>query len=445
MNKAKADPANHAAEEEVLGGCFNSSIGLDVAMERLRSGHFRVPANQLIFEALRSLYDEGVEPNATIVVDRLERRGLLDSAGGAGRVVSLIAAAPVTSRMGTLCDIVLDLAVSRGLAEAGREITELGVSAPQDVTGAIVKAEELIALAAELRTNDAVLAYFGDVTTDVVAELLERTDSNRPSVGLSSGLDALDEIIVGLKDGALVVVGGRPAMGKTVLACVMARAVAIGADRPVLFVSLEMSKEELTKRVIAAEGKINASRLDRAQITGTEWERLNDVVPRIEGAPLRIYDDPNVTISSIRAQARKLRREMGDLGCIIIDYVQLMVGAGASESRRVEVDQISRGLKILARELDVPVVALAQLNRSVDGRADKRPMLSDLRESGSIEADADVVMFVYRDEVYHRDTEDRDVIEVIVAKNRSGPSGTARCSWQGHHQNISDMGQSRLN
>ena len=275
-----------------------------------------------------------------------------------------------------------------------------------------------------------------DANLDRLEELYERGEA---ITGLPTGYMDLEELLAGLQPGTLNVIGARPAMGKTAFALGIASNAALQSQRPVLFFSLEMGHLELTQRMLCADAKVDSTRLRTGNLSEEDWTKITRSVGRLAEAPIWIDDNPNLTVMEIRAKARRLKSRLGDLGLIVVDYMQLMSGRGSAESRQVEVSEMSRGLKILARELETPIIALSQLSRGLEGRTDKRPMLSDLRESGTIEQDADVVAFLYRDEVYNTESPDIGTAEIIVAKHRNGPTGTVRLAWLSNYTRFANM------
>jgi replicative DNA helicase len=275
-----------------------------------------------------------------------------------------------------------------------------------------------------------------DANLDRLEELYERGEA---ITGLPTGYMDFDELLAGLQPGTLNVIGARPAMGKTAFALGIASNAALQSQRPVLFFSLEMGHLELTQRMLCADAKVDSTRLRTGNLSEDDWPKITRSVGRLAEAPIWIDDNPNLTVMEIRAKARRLKSRLGDLGLIVVDYMQLMSGRGSAESRQVEVSEMSRGLKILARELETPIIALSQLSRGLEGRTDKRPMLSDLRESGSIEQDADVVAFLYRDEVYNAESPDIGTAEIIIAKHRNGPTGTVRLAWLSNYTRFANM------
>ncbi len=318
------------------------------------------------------------------------------------------------------------------------EIAEMGYDVPDDVPKTVDRAESLVFEVAQHRQTDSMsrLHDLLDQTLDSLEALYERGDA---ITGTPTGYTDFDELTAGLQPNALIVVGARPGMGKTSFAMGMAGHAALDAARPVLFFSLEMSRVELSQRLLCSEARIDSTKVRNGRLSEDDWRRISHAIGRLSEAPLWIDDNPNVTVMEIRSKARRLQSQVGPLGMIVVDYIQLMTGRSNAESRQVEVAEISRSLKILARELQVPVVALAQLNRGLEQRADKRPMLSDLRESGSLEQDADVVVFLYRDEHYNPESPDRGTAEVLVAKHRAGPTGMVRLAFLDHYTKFANM------
>jgi replicative DNA helicase len=418
-----------------------SRDAIAAASEIVRAEHFYRPAHGHVFAAIVSLYAVGEPADPVTVADDLARAGLLEAVGGAAAVVGLQANAPAISNAARYARIVEELALARGMIGVANEIAELGYSIPDDVSKAVDLAEAKIFDLARHRSASSTV-----ILRDSLGAALDRLeqlyDQGSAIIGTPTGYVDLDEMLSGLQPNALVVVGARPAMGKTSFALGMAANAALQAQRPVLFFSLEMSNLEITQRLLCSEARVDATRVRNGRLTAQDWEKITHTVGRLADAPVYVDDNPNVSVMEIRSKARKLKSKIGDLGAVFVDYIQLMTGRSGAESRQVEVAEISRGLKILAREIETPVVALAQLNRSLEQRADKRPMLSDLRESGSLEQDADVVLFLYRDEVYNRDSPDQGVAEVIVAKHRSGPTGTVRLAFLGQYTKFVNMARS---
>jgi replicative DNA helicase len=324
------------------------------------------------------------------------------------------------------------------LISVAGEIAEVGYDLPEDVPAAIDRAEAMVYEVAQKRVTDSLVGIepLLSQTLDHIEALYERNES---ITGVPTGYTDLDEMLAGMQPSNLIIVGARPAAGKTSWALGAAAHAALHAHRPVLIFSLEMSHLELTQRLLCAEARVDASRLRTGKLQEPDWPKISHAVGRLGEAPIFIDDNPHLTVTEIRAKARRLKSREGDLGLVVVDYLQLMTGRTSAENRQVEVSEISRGLKILARELECPVVALSQLSRGLEQRADKRPMLADLRESGSLEQDADVVLFIYRDELYNAESADRGTAEIIVAKHRNGPTGNVQLAFVDRYTLFANM------
>jgi replicative DNA helicase len=423
---SRVPPHNLAAEESLLGAMLLSRDAVSTVSElRLNSDDFYKPAHQHIYEAIRVLLAGGQPVDSVTIAEELRRAGLLDAIGGNAVLMELAGATPAVSNAARYAKIVQDNALLRKLIGVAGDITELAFSGPDDISKALDQAETKVFEIAENRVVDSTREL-----SEVIDEIERIQEQGHILTGVPTGFTDLDELLTGLQPSTLSIIGARPSMGKTAFALGVAANVAMETHRPVLFFSLEMGHRELAQRILASEAKVDSSKFRKGDLTPPDWSKINRALGRLE-APMFIDDNPNVTVMEIRAKARRLQARHGQLGLIVIDYLQLMTSGGEAENRQVEVSEISRGLKILARELEVPVVALSQLSRNLEQRADKRPMLSDLRESGSLEQDADIVMFIYRDEVYHPETPDLNVAEIIVAKHRSGPIGTKKLVFLG--------------
>ncbi len=434
----RVPPHNMAAEESLLGAMLLSKDAIADAIEIVDAADFYKPAHQHIFDAITSLYSVGEPADTVTVSEELSRAGLLEGMGGGSFLVSYLTATPAATNAGKYAQIVKEHALLRRLINVGTEIAEVGYSQPDDVIKAIDGAETLVFNLSQGRAADttAEIRDLLDANLDRLEQLYEQGDA---ITGTPTGFLDLDELLSGLQPSSLVVVGARPAMGKTSFALGMVANAALHANRPVLFFSLEMSQLELSQRILCSEARVDATRVRNGKLNEDDWSRISHGVGRLAEAPIWIDDNPNTTVMEIRAKARRLKSRTGDLGLVIVDYLQLMTGRAGAESRQVEVSEISRGLKILARELECPVVALSQLSRGLESRTDKRPMLSDLRESGSIEQDADVVMFLYRDEVYENESPDIGTAEILVAKHRAGPTGMVRLAFLPHFTRFANM------
>jgi replicative DNA helicase len=408
------------------------------AVETLNGDQFYVPAHGYIFDAIASLYGAGEPADPVTVAEELTRANLLEQVGGPQRLLELQMATPAASNAARYATIVEEHALLRRLIGVAGDIVELGYSHPEDVVKTVDEAEAMMFQIAERRVIDSTkpIRELLDANLDRLEELYEKGDA---ITGLPTGYLDFDELLSGLQPSNLVIVGARPSMGKTAFGLGMAANAALEAQRPVLFFSLEMGHLELTQRMLCSDARVDSQRMRSGNLAEDDWPKITRAVGKLGEAPIWIDDNPNLTVMEIRAKARRLKSRLGDLGLIVVDYLQLMSGRGTAENRQVEVSEMSRGLKILARELDTPIVALSQLSRALESRTDKRPMLADLRESGSIEQDADVVAFIYRDEVYNPESPDIGSAEVIVAKHRNGPTGTVRLAWLSNYTRFANM------
>jgi replicative DNA helicase len=437
----RVPPHNIEAEESLLGAMLLSRDAITAAVEgRVEASDYYKPAHTHVHEAIMALYGQGEPVDPVTVAEELRRAELLDAIGGRATLLRIQAATPASANAGHYARIVNELALLRRLIGVAGEIAEMGYETPDDVTETLDRAEAMVFEVAERRVSES-LAAISDSLQSTLDQLESMYGSDTEVVGVESGYHELDTLLLGLQRSNLVIVAARPSMGKTSLALGAAANVAVSVQRPVMFFSMEMGNLELTKRLLAGEARVEAKRLWTGNIPEADWTRLSHAVGRLAEAPLFIDDNPHCTVMEMRAKARRVRARYGDLGLIVVDYIQLMSSSGArqAENRQVEVAELSRGLKILARELDCPVMALSQLNRQLEYRQDKRPMLADLRESGGLEQDADVVCFIYRDEVYNPESDQRGQAEIIVAKHRNGPTGLARLAFNERFTKFDNM------
>jgi len=437
LRAGRVPPHDLQAEESLLGAMLLSRDAISAAVETCRAEDFYRPAHAHIFEAICSLYAQGEPADPVTVADELRRADLLEAAGGAGNLVALQANTPAIANAARYARIVQEHALLRKLIAVASEIAEMGYSLPEDVMATLDKAEAKVFEVAERRVTDSLkpLRELLAASLDHLEALYNRGDA---VTGVPTGYLDLDEQLSGLQPSSLVIVGARPSMGKTSFALGLAAHAAVERRQPVLFFSLEMSHLELTQRLLCSEAKVDSSRMRNGRLMQSDWPKVVAAMGKLGEAPLFIDDNPNLTVMEIRAKARRLKSREG-LGLIVVDYLQLMSNPSSAENRQVEVSEVSRGLKILARELEVPVVALSQLSRALEGRADKRPMLADLRESGSLEQDADVVLFIYRDEVYNKESPDRGTAEIIIAKHRNGPTGSVQLAFLDHYTRFANI------
>ena len=423
-----APPHSAEAEESVIGAVLRSRPAADEAFERLVVEDFYVPAHRTIFSAMRRLYDENQPIDTVTVVDRLHRTGELEAAGGPGFVVGFWDAVPSAANVGYYCGVVEEHSLRRRMLAASNQISELAMNLDSEVDVVLDQAEQTMLAVAERRV-DGGLEVLGNVLAQVL-ERLEQVESEGIDVtGLPTGLVDLDHKLGGLQPSTLVVVAGRPGMGKSALAMNIASHVA-RHHGPVAYFSLEMSPTEIAYRWLGSEARVDSMKL-RSGLGGAGdssrvWSSLVEATSKLYKVPLHA-DEGSRTVTDIRAKCRRLKRKSG-LKLVVVDYMQLMQGR-SRENRQQEIAEISLNLKALARELDVPVIAVSQLNRALEARQDKRPQLGDLRESGAIEQDADVVLMIYRDEYYNKDTRELGIAEIIVAKQRAGPTGVVKTTF----------------
>jgi replicative DNA helicase len=433
----RVPPHNTEAEESLIGAMLLSRDAIGTATEICSAEDFYSPGMAIIFDAIVSLDLRGAPVDPVTVADELGRQGRLEMVGGPGALSSLASMTPALANVERYARIVEEYSLLRKLIGAAAEIAELGYSVPEDVTEAIDQAESMIFKIADRRGADTVRSIYellGE-SMDLLETLYDRSSA---ITGVPTGFHDLDRLLAGLQPSSLVIIGARPAMGKTSLALSMATHAAKVARVPTLVFSLEMSHMEITQRILSAEARVDATHLRTGSLSEVEWHQVQRAVGHLGEAPIFVDDNPHLTVMDVRAKARRLKASE-NLGLVVIDYLQLMSGRHSAENRQVEISEISRGLKILARELSVPVVALSQLSRNLENRSDKRPVLADLRESGSLEQDADVVMFIYRDEVYNPETAERGMAELLISKHRNGPTGAVQLVFHDKFARFANM------
>ena len=437
---SRIPPHNLEAEESLLGAMLLSADAVSAVLDSVDAIDFYKPAHGFIYDAIISLYNRGEPVDAVTVADELRRKDQMEFIGDPSVLVMLQANVPSIVNAVYYAAIVNEHSTLRKLITVAGEISDLAFSVPDDVEAIVDEAEQKVLRVSEARSSETMrpLTELLGPSLDRIQAIAERDGTLS---GLATGYYELDDILVGLQPTSLTIIGARPAMGKTSLALGIIANCGVKLRRPALMFSLEMSHMELTQRILASEARIDAKRMSQGQLQNSDWEKVSRAVTRLSDAPIFIDDNPRLTVMDIRARARRLKKQQGDLGVVLIDYLQLMTGRSRAENRQVEVAEMSRGLKILARELECPVIALSQLSRGLEQRPDKRPMLSDLRESGSLEQDADVVLFLHRPEMYSDNPtpEEQGLAEIIVAKHRSGPTGTARLAWLGNYARFENM------
>jgi len=428
----RVPPHNLDAEVSLLGAMLLSKDAVGAAAERgVTPSDFYKPSHQHIHDAIQSLNVAGEPVDVVTVSDKLQRANLLEGVGGIDYLVDLQNRTPAVSSADRYARIVHETALLRGLISAASEIAEIAYSQPDNIEGALDQAESRIFDVAQNQVTDS-MVRINDLMPQTMTHLENIMERGNPITGVPTGFIDLDEMLSGFQPGTLNIIGARPAMGKSALAMGMAVNVATITDKPVLFFSLEMGRAELSQRILSSEGRVDSTKLRSGRLNDEDWRRIGRAIGRLS-VPLYIDDNSAVTVMEIRAKARRIAAKHGDLGMIVIDYLQLMGGNTSSENRQLEVSEISRNLKILARDFKIPVVALSQLSRGLEQRQDKRPTLSDLRESGALEQDADVVMFLYRPAVYEDDPQSKADAYLNIAKHRAGPIGDVRLVFSANY------------
>lgn len=430
-------PHDDVAEQSVLGGMLLSKDAIADVVESLRASDFYKPAHETIYEAILSLYGHGSPADAITVADELKKRGELTRVGGAAYIHTLIASVPTAANAQYYAEIVKEHAIMRRLIEAGTKIAQLGYANETEVDTLVDQAQAEIYAVTDGNAKEDYVS-FSEALEETINEI--DANSNRPDgvYGVPTDFIEFDELTGGLHGGQMIVIAARPGVGKSTLALDIARSAAIHHQMTTVFFSLEMSRTELAMRILSAEGKISMGRLKKGDLDTEGWTNLATLQGRIDSAPLFIDDSPNMTLMEIRAKCRRLKQR-NDLKLVVLDYLQLMSSGKKVESRQQEVSEFSRSLKLLAKDLDVPVIALSQLNRGSEQRTDKRPMVSDLRESGSIEQDADMVILLHREDMYNPDSERVGEADMIIAKHRGGPTRTIPLAFSGKYSRFNNM------
>jgi len=425
----KLPPQNLDAEQSILGGILLDNNALNHVLEIMGIGDFYSEAHRKIFSAILDLYERN-EPSDLITLSSILRdKGHLEGVGGEVYLASLVDGVPSAANIAYYSKIVKEKAILRGLIGAATDILNKSYDAGSDIDSVLDEAEHAVF---EISENKIKPAFYPikEIVKDTFANIEKLYAKKTLITGISTGFQKIDEYTSGLQNSDLIIVAGRPSMGKTAFAINIAQHVAIEDKVPVAIFSLEMSKEQLALRMLSSDGKVDSQKIRRGFVGEMDWPKLITAANRLSEAPIFIDDTPAISVLEIKAKSRRLKAEKG-LDLIILDYLQLMRGRDTSAPREQEISEISRSLKALAKELDVPVIALSQLNRQVESRTDRRPQLADLRESGAIEQDADVIMFIYRDEVYNKseDNPEKGKAEVIIGKQRNGPVGVAHMTF----------------
>jgi len=435
VQQTKVLPHSIEAEQSVLGALMLDNRAWDKIADRVSEVDFYRQNHRLIFQALLQLAEKNQPFDVLTVSECLKQKQTLDEAGGEVYLFELANNTPSAANIISYADIVREKSVLRQLIQTGTDIADVAYNPEgRDVKELLDVAEQQVFKIAEQRSMNS----NGPVqVSQLLAQATDRIDtlyhSDHALTGLSTGFTDFDEMTSGLQKGDMVIIAGRPSMGKTTFAMNIAEYAAMKADKPTLIFSLEMPSEQLVMRMISSLGRIDQHKVRTGKLSDSDWPRVTSAVSMLGEAKMYIDDTAGLSPMEMRSRARRVARESNGLGLIVVDYLQLMTVPGMKENRAVEVSEISRSLKALAKELDVPVIALSQLNRSLEARTDRRPVMSDLRESGSLEQDADLIIFIYRDEVYHEDTPDKGIAEIIIRKHRNGPIGDFRLTFLGKY------------
>jgi replicative DNA helicase len=440
-NAGRVPPSAIEAEESLIGAMLLSSEAVSIAYETVQPEDFYRPLHGQIFGAIMALTHAGEPIDYVTVQAKLQERGAV--AIELAVLSSLQMNTPSAANAQHYAEIVRDKAQQRRLIAVGGEIVDDSYVATDDVVGLIDEAERKINQIGDNRKIDTVSPLQRLLLSE--ADILEERGETRGQFnGLETGYKSLDLILQGLQPSSMTIIGARPGTGKTAFALGILIHVGAVVKRPALFFSLEMSRQELAERILASTARIDSSKLRTGDLSDADWNRAHEAFGFLQSAQVFIDDNPSLTVMDVRSRARRIKQQQGDLGVVIVDYLQLMSSRGRAENRQVEVSDMSRSLKILARELQCPVIALSQLSRKLEDRADKRPVMSDLRESGSLEQDADVVLFLFRPEQYGEVANDKkSEAEIIVGKNRNGPTRTAHLTWRGEFARFDNVAEAR--
>lgn len=431
-------PQNLEAEQSVLGAVLlDNDVAHDVA-ELLLAEDFYKEIHQKIFESIIKLIEKGEPADLVTLTNELKAKGELERIGGATYLAELVEAVPTAANVLYYTKIVKDKAILRGVIRAATEIATSGYEeGGADVAEFLDRAEKIIFEVSEKRAQNA-LVPIAPIIKQSFIEIERNYEKKQLITGLSSGFRDVDKLTAGFQPSDLIIVAARPAMGKTSLVLNIAENACMKSQVPVAVFSLEMSREQLAIRMLCSGARIDSQKVRTGMLDEDEWQRLTHVAGPLSESPLFIDDTPALSPFEMRARARRLKASKG-LGLVIVDYLQLMTIRGKGDNREREISEISRSLKSMAKELNVPVIALSQLNRAVEGRADKRPQMSDLRESGAIEQDADIIAFIYRDEVYNKESSDRGIAELNIVKHRNGPIGVAKMAFLAEYTRFENL------
>jgi replicative DNA helicase len=433
-DQPKVPPHSNEAEQSVLGALMLDSHAWDKVVDKVSSEDFYYRGHQIIFEAMQKLFTRQHPLDVLTLSEALKDSKQIEEVGGEVYLFELAKNTPSVANVTAYADIVRERSVLRQLIGVANEIADAAFhSKERDPSVLLDEAERKVFAIAQQGSHSAGPQVIGKVLSKAVDRIDFLYHSDSAITGISTGYHDLDEMTAGLQPSDLIIIAGRPSMGKTAFSLNIAEHAAIKQKKPVLVFSMEMPTEQLDIRLISSLCRIDQHKVRTGKLSNDDWPRVSSAVSILSEVPLFVDDSAALNPSELRARARRVAREHGNLGLIVIDYLQLMQVGGSTENRATEISEISRSLKALAKELNVPVIALSQLNRGLEQRTDKRPVMSDLRESGAIEQDADVIMFIYRDEVYNENTPDKGIAEIIIGKQRNGPIGKVRLTFLGKY------------
>lgn len=440
MIEGRIPPQSIEAEQAVLGALLTTNDAFDMVYDVIKQEDFYRDAHRVIYEALTRIIQQNKRADLVLLVEELRKMGKLDDVGGIAYVTNLPNFANGSFNVDKHANVIREKANLRRLIDAGNKIVGMCYSGEGETEDIVNKAESMVLTVSGVSNGDNTFESIGTIVVDTVARISANSEHKGGLTGLSTGFRRLDKITNGLQASDLILIAARPSMGKTAFTLNIAQHVAVKDHKSVAFFSLEMSKEQLVGRILASLSGINSQKLRTGQLQNQDWERITQATIALNDATLYIDDTPGLTVQGMRSKLRRLKADKG-LDLVVVDYIQLMQGRNSqgSDNRQQEISEISRNLKLIARELNVPILALSQLSRSVEARQDKRPVLSDLRESGSLEQDADIVMFLYRDNYYDPETEKGNISEVIIRKHRNGELGNIELMFQGEFARFRDV------
>ena len=442
MELGKVPPQDIEAEQAVIGSMLTDQDAVIAAIEKLKPEDFYREDNKLIYSAILNIYNRAEPIDIITLKAELSSMGKIDAVGGLEYIAKLPEKVPTTANVDRYIKIVEDKAMLRRLIKTANEILSLGYDQTEDVEAVMDSAEKKIFDVMQ-KKNQKGYTSIKDILVESFTKLEELYNQKQHITGVPSGFADLDKLTAGFHGSEFILIAARPAMGKSAFALNIGTYAATRANVPVAVFSLEMAKEQMGNRILCSEALVDSNHVRTGDLNDEELSKLAEASGILSQAQIFIDDTPGISVMEIRARCRKLKIEQ-HIGLVIIDYLQLIQGSGKSAGREQEIAEISRSLKILAKELEVPVIALSQLSRAVESRPDHRPMLSDLRESGSIEQDADIVMFLYRDDYYNEDSPEKNVAEVIIAKQRAGSTGTVKLAWVGEYTKFANLDIHRM-